>query len=145
MHHWQEIMPQLKITLPLGWRPVSTPNGPTTYVRGNDPDPPTLQFSIAEYKRGNLTNLSVETLMGICDKLASRVTGKELISRSSGNCKFGIFAEIAVKGEYPRHFQGWVLNNGNIFILVTYICAANIPSPEDMEEANLAALNTVRD
>jgi hypothetical protein len=135
------MLPRLKVKLHQGWIPVANPNGPATYVRGSGPNPPALQFSIAQHKPGALPNVTPESLVGICERMTEKVRGRRSISKSSGECTFGKYGTVIAKGDAPAHVQIWVLSNEREFILVTHTCEID-PEPKEDEEANQIALLT---
>jgi hypothetical protein len=73
--------------------------------------------------------------------MASGVRGLKEKSSHSGTCEFGVFGTVTAKGDFPAHFQAWVLSNEREFILVTHTCDKN-PDPEEIAEANQIALLT---
>lgn len=133
--------PRLKVKLYQGWKPVANPNGPATYMRGNDPDGSALQFSFAQYRPDTLLTTTQEHLIGICEKLTNKLSGRAIVSRSSGKCTFGFYGTVISKGHEPAHSQIWVVSNRREFILITHTCA-NEPGLDEMEEANQIALMT---
>lgn len=135
------MMPRLKIKLLHGWKPLAIPDGPATYIRGDDPNGPVLQFSLAHHKPGPLPNTTAESLIVMCEKLGSRVDGGRVVFRSSGQCGFGLYGTVVVKGRAPEHFQAWVLSNRRDFILITHIGPSNI-DPAEIYDASEIALMT---
>ena len=73
--------------------------------------------------------------------MASNVRGLKEKSSRSGTCEFGMFGTVVAKGDYPAHFQVWVLSNEREFILVTHTCDKD-PGAEEVTEANEIALMT---
>lgn len=133
-------VPRLKIKLLRGWKEAVNPGALATYVREDGSG--TLQFSLAQHKRGDPLPATTEaTLIGICEKLTSRMRGRREVSSSSGNCEFGIFGSVAATSDSPAHFQAWVLSNRREFILVTHTCERE-PHAMEIKEANDIALMT---
>jgi hypothetical protein len=99
-----------------------------------------LQFSIAQYRPGNLPPVETEKLVGICRRVGQLPKGREIGSRT-GDCRFGVFGTITVEGDAPRgepvHLQVWVLSDGQAFILVTHTC--DVP-PEAQETAEVTEM-----
>ena len=133
--------PRLKVKLHRGWRQVDNPGALAAYVRGDSPNSGTLQFSIAQFRHGQLPRATEQTLIGICEKLTSRVSGRREVSRDSGKCEFGMFGIVVAKGDFPAHPQVWVVSNEREFILITHTCGKQ-PDPEEVAEANDIALMT---
>lgn len=132
--------PQLKVKLFRGWTQIANPNGPATYVRGNNPDS-CLQFSFATYLQGALPNTTEELLIRICEKMAGKIGNGTVVLKSSGKCAFGLYGSVIAKAKSPAHFQIWVVSDQQQFILITHTCA-NEPIPDEMSEANEMALMT---
>lgn len=80
-------------------------------------------------------------MIGICERLTSRVRGQNDLSRSSGDCEFGIFGTVVAKGDSPAHFQACVLSSRREFILITHTSKRE-PDSQELQEANEIALMT---
>jgi len=130
---------KLKIKLFPGWRLLQNAQGPVTYVRGNDPNPSALQFSVAHRRNGVFHGAAEEGLIGICKQATGKVRDSTEISKSSGTCQFGLFGTVTVTGSSPVYMQAWVVTNRHDFILVTHICDRR-PDAEEIKEANETAL-----
>jgi hypothetical protein len=127
---------RLKIKLYNGWRLVENEGVLASYVKGAS----CLQFSHA-HKKGSPLQDDPEQLISICEKLTQRMRGSRDMSSASGKCAFGIFGTVVAKGDYPAHFQAWVLKNENDLILITQTCETE-PSPQEITEAGAIALMT---
>jgi hypothetical protein len=134
--------PRLKVKLHRGWRQIDNPGALAAYVRGDSPNSGTLQFSIAQFRHGQLHSATEQTLIGLCEKLTSGVRGRMEMSRGSGKCEFGMFGTVVVKGDFPVRVQVWVVSNQREFILITHTCEKKEPDPEEVAEANDIALMT---
>jgi hypothetical protein len=132
---------RLKIRLHRAWRQVENPNALPTYTRGDGSSSGILQFSLAQFRPGAAPKTSEQTLIGMCEKLASGVRGQKDKSSGSGKCEFGTFGTVVAKGDSPTRFQVWVLSNQREFILVTHTCEKE-PDAQEVAEANEIALMT---
>ena len=135
--------PRLRIKLQRGWTPI---NNPKAYIciRETSAEPGEMQFSSAVYKPGRpLPKVVTEDgLIEMCRKImAGEVPSGREILKQSGNCDFGAFGTVALRGESPAYFQAWVLSNGRDFILITHVCPKE-PDPAEITEANEIALMT---
>ncbi len=128
--------PRLNVKLCNGWRLVESEGVLASYVKGAS----CLQFSHA-HKKGDPLPDAPQQLISICEKLTQRMRGRRDIVSASGQCEFGIFGTVAAKGDYPAHFQAWVLKNGNDMILITQTCEIE-PSALEIEEGRTIALKT---
>jgi hypothetical protein len=88
-----------------------------------------------------LPEANEELLTKLCERLTDKALGRRDLSRSSGQCPFGLYGSVVVKGEKPAYLQVWVVSNRRDFILITHTCE-NEPSSHEMEEANQIALMT---
>jgi hypothetical protein len=133
--------PRLKVKLHRGWRQIDNPGALAAYVRGDSSNSGTLQFSIAQFRHGQLPSATEQTLIGICEKLTSGVRAPKEVSSTSGKCEFGMFGSVVVKGDFPARLQVWVVSNQRELILITHTCEKE-PDPEEVAEANDIALMT---
>jgi hypothetical protein len=133
---------QLDVKLLPGWMNVKNPKS-YVCVRQTSTRPGEMQFSSAVYKPGAPPPIAVtgEKLIEMCRGMSKGVRGRREISSQFGNCDFGTFGTLAVRGESPAYVQVWVLTNGRDFILITHVCGEE-PDPAEAKEANEIAIGT---
>src|SRR4051794_13883112 len=100
---------RLKIKLMPGWLPMEMGDGPVTYYRERSKDLGALQFSTAEYKKGEVPNPTDNDLMELCRTMCERMKGSKVVHSKTGACNFGQFATMVMEGHEPTRFQLWVV------------------------------------
>lgn len=132
--------PRLKIQLIRGWSQLKDPKS-IRFFRETREHPGELQFSSAENQSGKLLTVTEENLFDLCRKAAAKVRGGRITLTRSGNCEFGLYATMVVRGEEPIHSQIWVLSDRKNFVFITHTCMKE-PNVNEITEANEIALMT---
>ena len=134
--------PRLSINLPPEWQDVSAeiPDGPATYVRGEDAKG-ALQISVQSiYQSGPEPNPTRNDLIRLCEHVAN-LQEAEITECYSGDCTMGSFGCVIAKSADLARLQIWTLSNGRDFVLATYLCD-ELPAAAESAEAETIVKTT---
>lgn len=119
------------------WRKVDNGNL-LTYV--HDESGSALQFTHARYKGTNKLELPPEKLIHLATNAIEKVRNPRDTYSATGDCDFGKFGMVRLKGDEPAYFQAWVLwNERDQIIYVTYV-ASQVDARESQEAHQIAMM-----
>jgi hypothetical protein len=121
------------------WQKADSKGNVFTLIReGTDS---ALQFSYRKYVGSKPLEMPPEKLIFLAMNGIERIQHPQAKLSASGECIFGRFGSVIVKGGDPGYFQSWVLwdNKGGL-ILVTY--TADRHDAQEASEAHQIAMAT---
>jgi hypothetical protein len=122
------------------WHKQDNPGGILTFVHEGSES--ALQFTYRKYTGPKTLDLSPPKLIQLATNGIEKVRDPKQRLCASGECDFGNFGTIVLKGGVPVHFQAWVLaSNRAEIIYVTYICSVE-PDAQEALEAHQMAMRT---
>jgi hypothetical protein len=101
------------------WQKENTTGQLLTYIHMESGS--ALQFSCRRYTGSETLDLPPDKLIALATAGIEKIRNPTERSSSSGDCEFGKFGTVLMKGEEPGYYQAWVLwNTKNEIIFVTY-------------------------
>jgi len=122
------------------WLKQDNPGGVLTFVHAGSKS--ALQFSHAKYTGQKVLDFSPELLIRLASNGIEKVRAPKQRLGGSGECDFGTFGTVVLKGGEPVHYQAWALTNGrDEVIYVTHVCSVE-PDAQEAAEAHQIAMRT---
>jgi hypothetical protein len=128
---------RLKIQLPTTWAQQPNLNGPPTFRRRGSSN--AFQVSWAEYRGGELPDVSTAKLMELAKGFGQQKGLDQLLESSNGQCGFGSFGTAVFRSTKFARVQIWFISDGRAVVMATHICGREPETDEITEVQQIAS------